>query len=113
MIRSPRVSSLMWEATDLPEGKQDLPNSFVLDRKRDGRYKARLVKRALWQVAITSNRASTSMRNLFLCAPTVPCAHVACGGGAREFCAVSVGHTNCVPQRGAGAGSIHQGPSGR
>jgi hypothetical protein len=31
------------EATNLPEEKQALPSRFVLDRKRDGRYKARLV----------------------------------------------------------------------
>jgi hypothetical protein len=33
----------VWEECDLPAGKQALPSRFVLDRKRDGRYKARLV----------------------------------------------------------------------
>jgi transposase InsO family protein len=33
----------VWEACDLPAGRQVLPSHFVLERKRDGRYKARLV----------------------------------------------------------------------
>ena len=33
----------VWEECDLPRGKQALPSRFVLERKRDGRYKARLV----------------------------------------------------------------------
>ena len=33
----------VWTATDLPPGKQALPSHFVLERKRCGRYKARLV----------------------------------------------------------------------
>jgi hypothetical protein len=33
----------VWEECVLPAGKQALPSRFVLERKRDGRYKARLV----------------------------------------------------------------------
>jgi hypothetical protein len=33
----------VWEECELPAGKQALPSRFVLERKRDGRYKARLV----------------------------------------------------------------------
>ena len=33
----------VWEEVDLPPGKQALPSRMVLERKRDGRYKARLV----------------------------------------------------------------------
>jgi hypothetical protein len=33
----------VWEEVDLPPTKQALPSRFVLERKRDGRYKARLV----------------------------------------------------------------------
>jgi hypothetical protein len=32
----------VWEATELPEGKQALPSHFVLDHKRNGQDKARL-----------------------------------------------------------------------
>jgi hypothetical protein len=32
-----------WESVNLPQGKPVLPSHIVLDRKRDGRYKARLV----------------------------------------------------------------------
>lgn len=37
------ISYDVWEATDLPAGKHALPSRFVLQQKRDGRYKARLV----------------------------------------------------------------------
>jgi hypothetical protein len=37
------LESDVWEATNLPEGEQALTSCFVLDRKRDGEYKARLV----------------------------------------------------------------------
>jgi hypothetical protein len=33
----------VWEACELPSGKQALPSHFIFDRKRDGRFKARLV----------------------------------------------------------------------
>lgn len=33
----------VWEQSDLPDGKQALPSRMLLERKRDGRYKARLV----------------------------------------------------------------------
>jgi hypothetical protein len=33
----------VWEPCTLPQGKRALPTRFVLERKRDGRYKARLV----------------------------------------------------------------------
>jgi hypothetical protein len=33
----------VWEECELPAGKQALPSRFVLERKQDGRYKARLV----------------------------------------------------------------------
>jgi hypothetical protein len=33
----------VWGNCELPTGKQVLPSKFVFDRKRDGRYKARLV----------------------------------------------------------------------
>jgi hypothetical protein len=33
----------VWSECQLPKGKQALPSRFVLERKRDGRYKARLV----------------------------------------------------------------------
>jgi hypothetical protein len=33
----------VWEATNLPEGKQMLPSLYVVDCKRDGQYKAHLV----------------------------------------------------------------------
>ena len=33
----------VWSECELPPGKQALPTHFVLERKRDGRYKARLV----------------------------------------------------------------------
>jgi hypothetical protein len=33
----------VWKACELPAGKQALPSRFVFERKRDGRYKARLV----------------------------------------------------------------------
>jgi hypothetical protein len=33
----------VWEEVELPPGKQALPSRMVLERKRDGRYKARLV----------------------------------------------------------------------
>jgi hypothetical protein len=59
----------VWEAADLPEGKQALPSRFVLDRKRDGRYKARLVA---WDIA--SNRISALVRHLPLFVLTAQCA---------------------------------------
>jgi hypothetical protein len=33
----------VWEACDLPLGKQAPPSHFIMERKRDGRYKVRLV----------------------------------------------------------------------
>jgi hypothetical protein len=33
----------VWEACELPPGKQALPSQFIMERKRDGRYKARRV----------------------------------------------------------------------
>ena len=33
----------VWEECDLPPGKQALPSRVILERKRNGRYKARLV----------------------------------------------------------------------
>jgi hypothetical protein len=33
----------VWVPCELPDGKRSLPTQFVLTRKRDGRYKARLV----------------------------------------------------------------------
>jgi hypothetical protein len=33
----------VWEACELPPGKQALPSHFIMERKRDGRYKVRLV----------------------------------------------------------------------
>ena len=33
----------VWEECDLPPGKQALPSRIILERKRNGRYKARLV----------------------------------------------------------------------
>jgi hypothetical protein len=33
----------VWEECELPAGKQALPSRFVLERKRNGRYKVRLV----------------------------------------------------------------------
>jgi hypothetical protein len=32
-----------WEDCELPPGKQALPSQFIMERKRDGRYKVRLV----------------------------------------------------------------------
>jgi hypothetical protein len=39
----------VWKECELPAGKQALPSTFVFERKRDGRYKARLVADGHWQ----------------------------------------------------------------
>jgi hypothetical protein len=63
-----------WEPADLPEGKQALPSRFVVVRKHDGRYKARLVAgHRQNEPTPASSRVSILTIRLLLCAPTGLC----------------------------------------